>query len=91
MDGKGWLCVGGTSAGLGDLIGSLSSSPPPPPQYTPLTNNTPVYGFYIFYRPTDSDNDSDYKKDVVKGRHVRRVVLTPCRLSPPEHVSAVER
>ncbi|XP_072567473.1 brother of CDO [Paramormyrops kingsleyae] len=35
--------------------------------YTPLTNNTPIYGFYIFYRPTDSDNDSDYKKDVVKG------------------------
>ncbi|KAM9552410.1 brother of CDO-like isoform 1-T2 [Salvelinus alpinus] len=30
-------------------------------------NNTPVYGFYIFYRPTDSDNDSDYKKDVVEG------------------------
>uniref|UniRef100_A0A672RSX1 Brother of CDO n=1 Tax=Sinocyclocheilus grahami TaxID=75366 RepID=A0A672RSX1_SINGR len=30
-------------------------------------NNTPIYGFYIFYRPTDSDNDSDYKKDVVEG------------------------
>jgi hypothetical protein len=36
------------------------------PQYTAV-NNTPVYGFYIFYRPTDSDNDSDYKKDVVEG------------------------
>lgn len=35
-------------------------------QYTPV-NNTPIYGFYIFYRPTDSDNDSDYKKDVVEG------------------------
>ncbi|KAG7258186.1 hypothetical protein CRUP_008088, partial [Coryphaenoides rupestris] len=30
-------------------------------------NNTPIYGFYIFYRPTDSDNDSDYKKAVVEG------------------------
>ncbi|XP_053311256.1 brother of CDO isoform X2 [Spea bombifrons] len=30
-------------------------------------NNTPIHGFYIYYRPTDSDNDSDYKKDVVKG------------------------
>ncbi|XP_066532707.1 brother of CDO isoform X2 [Hoplias malabaricus] len=30
-------------------------------------NNTPIYGFYIFYRPTDSDNDSDYKKDIVDG------------------------
>uniref|UniRef100_A0A671RNY0 Brother of CDO n=1 Tax=Sinocyclocheilus anshuiensis TaxID=1608454 RepID=A0A671RNY0_9TELE len=30
-------------------------------------NNTPIYGFYIFYRPTDSDNDSDYKKDIVEG------------------------
>lgn len=36
------------------------------PQYTPV-NNTPIYGFYIYYRPTDSDNDSDYKKDVVEG------------------------
>ncbi|XP_017308792.1 brother of CDO isoform X3 [Ictalurus punctatus] len=34
--------------------------------YTPL-NNTPIYGFYIYYRPTDSDNDSDYKRDVVEG------------------------
>ncbi|XP_048030606.1 brother of CDO isoform X1 [Megalobrama amblycephala] len=34
--------------------------------YTPV-NNTPIYGFYIFYRPTDSDNDSDYKKDIVEG------------------------
>ncbi|KAM9713223.1 brother of CDO isoform 1-T2 [Menidia menidia] len=34
--------------------------------YTPV-NNTPIYGFYIYYRPTDSDNDSDYKKDVVEG------------------------
>ncbi|XP_030625449.1 brother of CDO [Chanos chanos] len=34
--------------------------------YTPV-NNTPIYGFYIFYRPTDSDNDSDYKRDVVEG------------------------
>lgn len=35
-------------------------------QYAPV-NNTPIYGFYIHYRPTDSDNDSDYKKDVVEG------------------------
>lgn len=34
--------------------------------YTPV-NNTPIYGFYIYYRPTDSDNDSDYKKDIVEG------------------------
>ncbi|GAA6100142.1 brother of CDO [Tachysurus ichikawai] len=34
--------------------------------YTPV-NNTPIYGFYIYYRPTDSDNDSDYKRDVVEG------------------------
>ncbi|KAM5180822.1 brother of CDO [Mantella aurantiaca] len=39
--------------------------------YTPSSNNnTPIHGFYIYYRPTDSDNDSDYKKDVVEGdRH----------------------
>ncbi|XP_072283397.1 cell adhesion molecule-related/down-regulated by oncogenes isoform X2 [Pyxicephalus adspersus] len=30
-------------------------------------NNTPIQGFYIYYRPTDSDNDSDYKRDVVDG------------------------
>ncbi|XP_048349884.1 brother of CDO isoform X3 [Sphaerodactylus townsendi] len=36
--------------------------------YTPSSNNnTPIHGFYIYYRPTDSDNDSDYKKDVVEG------------------------
>ncbi|KAM3593079.1 uncharacterized protein V6R79_005742 [Siganus canaliculatus] len=34
--------------------------------YTPV-NNTPIYGFYIYYRPSDSDNDNDYKKDVVEG------------------------
>ncbi|XP_062841301.1 brother of CDO [Trichomycterus rosablanca] len=34
--------------------------------YMPV-NNTPIYGFYIYYRPTDSDNDSDYKRDVVEG------------------------
>ncbi|KAG9283329.1 brother of CDO [Astyanax mexicanus] len=34
--------------------------------YSPV-NNTPIYGFYIYYRPTDSDNDSDYKRDVVDG------------------------
>lgn len=34
--------------------------------YSPV-NNTSIYGFYIFYRPTDSDNDSDYKRDVVEG------------------------
>ncbi|XP_063302381.1 brother of CDO isoform X2 [Pelobates fuscus] len=36
--------------------------------YFPASNNnTPIHGFYIYYRPTDSDNDSDYKKDVVEG------------------------
>ncbi|XP_071995065.1 brother of CDO isoform X2 [Engystomops pustulosus] len=36
--------------------------------YIPASNNnTPIHGFYIFYRPTDSDNDSDYKKDMVEG------------------------
>ncbi|TKS80710.1 Cell adhesion molecule-related/down-regulated by oncogenes [Collichthys lucidus] len=37
-------------------------------QYSPSSNNnTPIQGFYIYYRPTDSDNDSDYKRDVVEG------------------------
>ncbi|XP_037697830.1 cell adhesion molecule-related/down-regulated by oncogenes [Choloepus didactylus] len=31
------------------------------------SSNTPIQGFYIYYRPTDSDNDSDYKRDVVEG------------------------
>ncbi|XP_068094891.1 cell adhesion molecule-related/down-regulated by oncogenes isoform X2 [Hyperolius riggenbachi] len=36
--------------------------------YSPSNNNnTPIQGFYIYYRPTDSDNDSDYKRDVVEG------------------------
>ncbi|XP_032304945.1 cell adhesion molecule-related/down-regulated by oncogenes [Coturnix japonica] len=36
--------------------------------YIPASNNnTPIHGFYIYYRPTDSDNDSDYKRDVVEG------------------------
>ncbi|XP_068173106.1 cell adhesion molecule-related/down-regulated by oncogenes [Antennarius striatus] len=36
--------------------------------YSPSSNNnTPIQGFYIYYRPTDSDNDSDYKRDVVGG------------------------
>uniref|UniRef100_A0A8C9WSV9 Cell adhesion associated, oncogene regulated n=1 Tax=Scleropages formosus TaxID=113540 RepID=A0A8C9WSV9_SCLFO len=36
--------------------------------YTPSSNNnTPIQGFYIYYRPTDSDNDSDYKRDTVEG------------------------
>ncbi|KAM4046599.1 brother of CDO [Anomaloglossus baeobatrachus] len=36
--------------------------------YFPASNNnTPIHGFYIYYRPTDSDNDSDYKKDMVEG------------------------
>lgn len=46
--------------------GDLTTPPSICPQYTPV-NNTPIYGFYIYYRPTDSDNDSDYKKDVVEG------------------------
>ncbi|XP_073513441.1 cell adhesion molecule-related/down-regulated by oncogenes isoform X2 [Phyllobates terribilis] len=36
--------------------------------YIPANNNnTPIQGFYIYYRPTDSDNDSDYKRDMVEG------------------------
>ncbi|XP_056297915.1 cell adhesion molecule-related/down-regulated by oncogenes isoform X2 [Pseudoliparis swirei] len=36
--------------------------------YSPTSNNnTPIQGFYIYYRPTDSDNDSDYKRDMVEG------------------------
>ncbi|KAG9482436.1 hypothetical protein GDO78_011235 [Eleutherodactylus coqui] len=36
--------------------------------YIPANNNnTPIQGFYIYYRPTDSDNDSDYKRDIVEG------------------------
>uniref|UniRef100_A0A8C6S4P6 Cell adhesion associated, oncogene regulated n=1 Tax=Neogobius melanostomus TaxID=47308 RepID=A0A8C6S4P6_9GOBI len=36
--------------------------------YSPSSNNnTPIQGFYIYYRPTDSDNDSDYKRDIVEG------------------------
>ncbi|XP_075046455.1 cell adhesion molecule-related/down-regulated by oncogenes [Mixophyes fleayi] len=36
--------------------------------YTPSNNNnTPIQGFYVYYRPTDSDNDSDYKRDVLEG------------------------
>ncbi|XP_075053536.1 brother of CDO isoform X2 [Mixophyes fleayi] len=36
--------------------------------YVPASNNnTPIHGFNIYYRPTDSDNDSDYKRDVVEG------------------------
>ncbi|KAH0625020.1 hypothetical protein JD844_033033 [Phrynosoma platyrhinos] len=36
--------------------------------YIPASNNnTPIHGFYIYYRPTDSDNDSDYKKEEVEG------------------------
>ncbi|XP_075377101.1 cell adhesion molecule-related/down-regulated by oncogenes isoform X2 [Mycteria americana] len=34
---------------------------------TASNNNTPIQGFYIYYRPTDSDNDSDYKRDIVEG------------------------
>ena len=65
-------------------------------QYSPTSNNnTPIQGFYIYYRPTDSDNDSDYKRDVVEGEwefeslffcvcrllvDVSDVVITLCRL-----------
>ncbi|KAG8568268.1 hypothetical protein GDO81_013941 [Engystomops pustulosus] len=37
-------------------------------------NNTPIQGFYIYYRPTDSDNDSDYKRDVVLGTIQRHLI-----------------
>ncbi|XP_029428576.1 cell adhesion molecule-related/down-regulated by oncogenes isoform X3 [Rhinatrema bivittatum] len=35
--------------------------------YPSSNNNTPIQGFYIYYRPTDSDNDGDYKRDIVEG------------------------
>ncbi|XP_060779498.1 cell adhesion molecule-related/down-regulated by oncogenes isoform X2 [Neoarius graeffei] len=34
---------------------------------TSSNNNTHIQGFYIYYRPTDSDNDGDYKRDVIDG------------------------
>ncbi|XP_018079736.1 cell adhesion molecule-related/down-regulated by oncogenes isoform X5 [Xenopus laevis] len=37
-------------------------------------NNTPIQGFYIYYRPTDSDNDSDYKRDMVEGTKLRHLI-----------------
>ncbi|XP_031762023.1 cell adhesion molecule-related/down-regulated by oncogenes isoform X3 [Xenopus tropicalis] len=37
-------------------------------------NNTPIQGFYIYYRPTDSDNDSDYKRDMVEGTKQRHLI-----------------
>ncbi|XP_041427246.1 cell adhesion molecule-related/down-regulated by oncogenes-like isoform X3 [Xenopus laevis] len=37
-------------------------------------NNTPIQGFYIYYRPTDSDNDSDYKRDMVEGTKHRHLI-----------------
>ncbi|KAM4703952.1 cell adhesion molecule-related/down-regulated by oncogenes isoform 2-T4 [Rhinophrynus dorsalis] len=43
--------------------------------YIPANNNnTPIQGFYIYYRPTDSDNDSDYKRDVVEGTKHRHLI-----------------
>ncbi|XP_043936763.1 cell adhesion molecule-related/down-regulated by oncogenes isoform X2 [Protopterus annectens] len=39
-----------------------------------LNNNTPIQGFYIYYRPTDSDNDSDYKRDVVEGNKQKHLI-----------------
>lgn len=63
------------------IIASLIALPqlnlffPPPPllQYNPSSNNnTPIQGFYIYYRPTDSDNDGDYKRDVVEGESCKR-------------------
>ncbi|KAM3922717.1 cell adhesion molecule-related/down-regulated by oncogenes isoform 1-T3 [Leptodactylus fuscus] len=43
--------------------------------YIPANNNnTPIQGFYIYYRPTDSDNDSDYKRDMVDGTKQRHLI-----------------
>nr|XP_057936577.1 cell adhesion molecule-related/down-regulated by oncogenes [Doryrhamphus excisus]XP_057936578.1 cell adhesion molecule-related/down-regulated by oncogenes [Doryrhamphus excisus] len=43
--------------------------------YSPSSNNnTPIQGFYIYYRPTDSDNDSDYKRDIVEGVKDRHMI-----------------
>lgn len=50
---------------------------PVPLQYNPSSNNnTPIQGFYIYYRPTDSDNDGDYKRDVVEGEEILRFLLS---------------
>lgn len=60
-------------------------------QYSPSSNNnTPIQGFYIYYRPTDSDNDSDYKRDVVDGR-LQCEILCLCAFSQQtECVACVE-
>ncbi|MGH0177105.1 UNVERIFIED_CONTAM: hypothetical protein FKN15_011096 [Acipenser sinensis] len=47
-----------------------------------FNNNTPIHGFYIYYRPTDSDNDSDYKKDVVEARRYPRTTARPVSPHP---------
>uniref|UniRef100_A0A7N5JLI5 Cell adhesion associated, onco regulated n=1 Tax=Ailuropoda melanoleuca TaxID=9646 RepID=A0A7N5JLI5_AILME len=53
--------------------------------YIPSSNNnTPIQGFYIYYRPTDSDNDSDYKRDVVEVKRVPGASEDPVKdLSTP--------
>lgn len=42
--------------------------------YIHLNNNTPIQGLYIYYRPTDSDNDGDYKRDEVEGTKQRHLI-----------------
>ncbi|XP_069470177.1 cell adhesion molecule-related/down-regulated by oncogenes isoform X2 [Ambystoma mexicanum] len=42
--------------------------------YIPSNNNTPIQGLYIYYRPTDSDNDSDYKRDQVEGSKQKHLI-----------------
>jgi len=46
-------------------------------QYTPDVNSTPIRGFYVFYRPTDSDNDGDYERDVVTNMKFNYTGLRP--------------
>ncbi|XP_078538453.1 cell adhesion molecule-related/down-regulated by oncogenes [Lissotriton helveticus] len=42
--------------------------------YIHSNNNTPIQGLYIYYRPTDSDNDGDYKRDEVEGTKQRHLL-----------------
>nr|XP_058924458.1 cell adhesion molecule-related/down-regulated by oncogenes isoform X2 [Kogia breviceps] len=57
--------------------------------YIPSSNNnTPIQGFYIYYRPTDSDNDSDYKRDIVEVKRVPGASEYPVKdLSTPPNSS----
>ncbi|KAK2091946.1 hypothetical protein P7K49_031230 [Saguinus oedipus] len=60
--------------------------------YIPASNNnTPIHGFYIYYRPTDSDNDSDYKKDTVEGERHFRVPVSSAGMADTAPVKSGDR